>query len=94
MEYNYELLAAKIDLKEAAAADQEEIDRQSKILEKARVRATRMDNASLGKTVHARQTLVDRLKARKTKAPRKRKSEFNSIFKLMNLSKQRICWRR
>ena len=28
-----------------------------------------MDNASLGKTVHARQIMVDRLKARKTKAP-------------------------
>ncbi len=69
MEYNYELLATKIDLEEAAAADQAEIDRQSKILEKARIRATVMDNASLGKAVHARQSLVDRLKQRKTKAP-------------------------
>lgn len=69
MEYNYELLSTKIDLEEAGAKDQEEIDRQSKILEKARVRATRMDNASLGKTVHARQTLLNRLKASKTKAP-------------------------
>ncbi len=69
IEYNYELLATKIDLEEAAAADQEEIDRQSKILEKARAKATAMDNASLGRAVHARQTLVDRLKARKTKTP-------------------------
>uniref|UniRef100_UPI000A7BCABF ATP-binding cassette domain-containing protein n=1 Tax=Clostridium sp. NkU-1 TaxID=1095009 RepID=UPI000A7BCABF len=68
-EYNYELLATKIDLEEAAAADQAEIDRQSKILQKSRVRATEMDNPSLGRAVHARQTLVDRLKARKTKAP-------------------------
>ena len=68
-EYNYELLATKIDLEAAAAADQAEIDRQSKILEKARVKATSMDNASLGKAVHARQTLLDRLKTRKTKAP-------------------------
>lgn len=68
-EYNYELLATKIDLEEAAAADQAEIDRQSKILEKSRARASEMDNASLGRGVHARQTLVDRLKARKTKAP-------------------------
>ncbi|WP_367569169.1 ATP-binding cassette domain-containing protein [Lacrimispora sp.] len=68
-EYNYELLSTKIDLEEAAAADQAEIDRQSKILEKSRVRASQMDNASLGRAVHARQTLVDRLKARKTKAP-------------------------
>ena len=69
IEYNYELLATKIDLQEAAAADQAEIDRQSKILDKARIRASIMDNASLGKTVHARQSLVDRLKARKTKPP-------------------------
>ncbi|MDL2301511.1 ATP-binding cassette domain-containing protein [Lachnospiraceae bacterium OttesenSCG-928-D06] len=69
IEYNYELLSTKIDLEEAAAADQAEIDRQSKIVDKARARATIMDNASLGKTVHARQTLLDRLKARKTKAP-------------------------
>ncbi|WP_313152780.1 ATP-binding cassette domain-containing protein, partial [Lacrimispora sp.] len=68
-EYNYELLATKIDLEEAAAADQAEIDRQSKILQKSRVRASEMDNPSLGRAVHARQTLVDRLKARKTKAP-------------------------
>ena len=68
-EYNYELLAMKIDLEEAENADQEEIERQSKILEKSRAKATLMDNASLGRTVHARQTLVDRLKARKTKSP-------------------------
>lgn len=68
-EYNYELLATKIDLQEAAATEQEEIDRQSKILEKSRAKASAMDNASLGRAVHARQTLVNRLKARKTKAP-------------------------
>ena len=68
-EYNYELLATKIDLEEVAVAEQAEIDRQSKILQKSRARATQMDNASLGRAVHARQTLVDRLKARKTKAP-------------------------
>ncbi|SEU10904.1 ATP-binding cassette, subfamily F, member 3 [Lacrimispora sphenoides] len=68
-EYNYELLATKIDLEEAAAADQAEIDRQSRILQKSRARASEMDNPSLGRAVHARQTLVDRLKARKTKAP-------------------------
>ncbi len=68
-EYNYELLATKIALQEASFADQEEIDRQSRILEKSRAKATAMDNASLGSAVHARQTIVDRLKARKTKAP-------------------------
>lgn len=69
MEYNYELLSMKIELQEAAAAEQAEIERQSKILEKARLKATVMDNAALGRAVHARQTIVDRLKVRKTKAP-------------------------
>ena len=68
-EYNYELLATKIDLQEAVAAEQEEIERQNKILHKARSKATAMDNASLGRIVHARQSLVDRLTERKTKAP-------------------------
>ncbi|HHV08691.1 MAG TPA: ABC-F family ATP-binding cassette domain-containing protein [Clostridiales bacterium] len=68
-EYNYELLATKIDLEEAAAIDQAEIDRQNKILAKSRAKASAMDNASLGRAVHARQSLVDRLKAGKTKAP-------------------------
>ena len=68
-EYNYELLAGKIDLEEAAAADQAEIDRQSKILEKSRKKSMQFDNEALGRAVHARQTMVDRLKARKTKAP-------------------------
>ena len=68
-EYNYELLAQKIDLEEAATADQVEIDRQSKILEKARIKSTQISTPSLGRTVHARQTLLDRLKTRKTKAP-------------------------
>lgn len=68
-EYNFELLSTKIALEEAAAADQAEIERQSNILAKSRARASEFDNASLGRAVHARQTLVDRLKERKTKAP-------------------------
>ena len=68
-EYNYELLATKLDLKEAEAEEQEEIDRQTEILTKARIKATVIDNASLGRAVHARQTIVDRLNARKTKTP-------------------------
>ena len=68
-EYNYELLTSKIEVGEAAAADQAEIDRQTKILEKSRAKATQMEIASLGRTVHARQSIVDRLKARKTKEP-------------------------
>lgn len=69
IEYNYDLLATKIALEEAAAEDKAEIDRQSQILEKSRARASEIFNASLGRAVHARQSLVDRLKARSTKAP-------------------------
>lgn len=68
-EYNYELLATKIELEEGAASDEAEIERQKKILEKARYKATIIDNASLGKAVHARQTIVNRLEDRKIKAP-------------------------
>jgi ATP-binding cassette subfamily F protein 3 len=68
-EYNYELLATKIDLEEAATADQAEIERQTKILEKTRNKATVIDNAALGRSVHARQTMVNRLETRKIKAP-------------------------
>ncbi|WP_312426870.1 ATP-binding cassette domain-containing protein [Lacrimispora sp.] len=68
-EYNYELLATKIDLQEAVAAEQKEIDCQNEILHKARDKAAEMDNSSLGRIVHARQSLVNRLIARKTKAP-------------------------
>ncbi len=69
IEYNYELLAAKIEQEEAAAADQAEIERQQQVLDKARFKASMIDSATLGRTVHARQTLVDRLEARKTKLP-------------------------
>ncbi len=69
IEYNFELLATKIELEEEVTKEQEEIERQSIILEKARHKATVMDNASLGRAVHARQTIVDRLKKRQKDAP-------------------------
>lgn len=69
VEYNFELLSMKMELKEAEAEEQKEIERQNQILLKARAKATMIDSPSLGRAVHARQTIVDRLKARKTKAP-------------------------
>lgn len=65
IEYNFELLATKIDMEEAAAEEQAEIDRQTKILDKARLKATLIDNASLGKAVHARQTLGGSVEGKK-----------------------------
>ncbi len=69
MDYNLELLTMKVELQEAAAKDQAEIERHQIIVDRIRAKATAMDNASLGRTVHARQTLLDRLEARKTVAP-------------------------
>jgi len=69
VDYNIELLSTKIELLEAAAKDEDEINRQQEILDRMRKKATYMDNASLGTRVHARQTIVDRLTFRKTKLP-------------------------
>ena len=69
LDYNLELLTTKVELQEAAAKDEEEIERQQQIVNRIRANATAMDNASLGRSVHARQTLLDRLQNRKTKAP-------------------------
>ncbi|MDD2971941.1 MAG: ATP-binding cassette domain-containing protein [Lachnospiraceae bacterium] len=69
LDYNLELLSTKVELQEAVAKDEEEIERQQNIVNRIRANATAMDNASLGRSVHARQTLLDRLESRKTKAP-------------------------
>ena len=69
IDYNFELLSTKVELQEAVAKDEEEIERHQQIVNRVRAMATVMDNASLGRSVHARQTLLDRLESRKTKAP-------------------------
>ncbi len=68
-EYQLELLKTKLEIQEIGAKEEEEIARQQGIVNKMRAQATAMDNASLGSRVHARQTIVDRLTARKTKLP-------------------------
>ncbi|MDO4615724.1 MAG: ATP-binding cassette domain-containing protein [Lachnospiraceae bacterium] len=68
-DYNFELLSTKAELEEIAAKEEAEIERQQAIVNKTRALATEIDSASLGKTVHARQTLLDRLKNRRTKLP-------------------------
>lgn len=69
IEYRLEILATKVDLQEAAIKDEEEIARQQGIVTKLRNKATAFDNASFGRSVHARQTMLDRLENRKTKMP-------------------------
>ena len=69
IDYNYALLQKKIELQEMAAEEQEEIARTEKMVERLRAEATRASIASLGRTVHAKQTYLDRLKARAIKEP-------------------------
>ena len=69
IDYNYALLQKKIELQEVAAEEQEEIARAEKMVERLRAEATKMSIASFGRTVHAKQTYLDRLKARAIKEP-------------------------
>lgn len=69
IEYNYSLLCEKVELQEKSVAEQEEIDRNQKIVDKLREEATYIDSATRGKTLHARVTHLERLQARKTKDP-------------------------
>ena len=68
-DYHFALLQKKIELQEMAAEEQEEIARAEKMVERLRAEATRACIASLGRTVHAKQTYLDRLKARAIKEP-------------------------
>lgn len=67
--YHYLMLQTKIEQTQLAAADMEEIERNRKLVEKLRRNATRFDNASLGKALHARVSLLERLENRKTRSP-------------------------
>lgn len=69
IEYNFSLLAKKIEMQEQVAKEQEEIDRNQKIVEKLRANATVVTSASRGKALHARVSYLERLEARRIKAP-------------------------
>lgn len=68
-EYNLALLQKKIELQELATADQEEIERTEKMVERMRKEATKADIASLGRALHAKVTHLERLRARAIKSP-------------------------
>lgn len=68
-EYNFTLLAKKVELQEQVAKEQAEIERNQKIVDKLRVNATRVTSASRGKALHARVSYLERLEARRIKAP-------------------------
>lgn len=69
IEYNFSLLAKKVEMQEQVAKEQEEIDRNQKIVDKLRLNATRVTSASRGKALHARVSYLERLEARRIKAP-------------------------
>ena len=69
VDYNFSLLQKKIELQETATAQQEEIERNEKMVDRMRVKATNASIASLGRALHAKQTHLDRLRARKIKEP-------------------------
>lgn len=69
VEYNFSLLAKKVELQEQVAKEQAEIERNQKIVDNLRLNATRVTSASRGKALHARVSYLERLEARRIKAP-------------------------
>ena len=69
IEYNYALLQKKIELQELAKKDQDEVARNEEIVNRMRTAATNASIAALGRTLHARETHLARLRARQIKEP-------------------------
>ena len=69
IEYNYALLQKKIELTEKAKKDKDEIARNEEIVNRMRTAATNASIAALGRTLHARETHLERLRARQIKEP-------------------------
>lgn len=69
IDYNFSLLARKIELQELAHEDTEEIKRNAALIEKLREAATNNAEASRGKALKARIKIQERLIARRIKAP-------------------------
>ena len=90
MDYNLELLKTKIEISKLAAADTEEIERNKKIVEKLRKDAAMFSNAALGRSLHARVSIVERLEARRIKAPfleiKEPKITFKTTKEVSNIS--------
>ena len=68
-EYRCSQLAEKLKVKAASLADEEEIARTQEMVNILRKRATLLVNPVIGRSVNAKQTQLDRLKARQIKAP-------------------------
>lgn len=69
IDYNFSLLARKIELQELAIADTLEIERNDLLIEKLRNVATNNSEAARGKSLNARVKIQERLETRRIKAP-------------------------
>ena len=69
MDYNFSLLQSKIELQELAIADDEEIERIELMIDKLRNIASVFTEAARGKSLNARVKILERLEARRIKAP-------------------------
>ena len=68
-EYRLLTLETKVEQQAQRAKEQEEIDRNQKIVERMRNQATRVISASRGRALHARVSYLERLEKRQTPSP-------------------------
>ncbi|MGH4139904.1 ABC-F family ATP-binding cassette domain-containing protein [Clostridium sp.] len=69
IDYNFLLLQTKIELQELAITDNEELERNEKLIKKLRYLATELDQPSKGKSLNARVKIQERLEKSRIKAP-------------------------
>ena len=69
LEYSFTLLAQKLEKMELAQADNEEIERNEAVIERLRAIATTNADASRGRALRARVSLLARLEERRVKEP-------------------------
>ncbi|MDW8802920.1 ABC-F family ATP-binding cassette domain-containing protein [Clostridium sp. A1-XYC3] len=69
IDYNFTLLQTKIELQELAIADNEELERNEKLIKKLRIIATENSESAKGRSLNARVKIQERLEKRRIKAP-------------------------
>ena len=69
IDYNFSLLANKVELQELALADTQEIERNNVIIDNLRLRASYDADAARGRALGARVKIQERLMARRIKEP-------------------------
>jgi len=69
IDYNFSLLQTKIELQELAITDNEELERNEKLIKKLRFCATEYGQLATGKTLNARVKIQERLENRRIKTP-------------------------